>query len=311
MPVHRPSPLTLRPGARRGQSPHLNGPYESGVAPRRESLGPTVGDVTGCTLGPVRSKDEKTADEVSALLVDVAERIVIPRFGALAAEDVQEKRPGDLVTVADRESEAEISRALSLLSPRALVVGEEQVFTDPGALDGLAGAEEAWVIDPIDGTKNFTLTVPNFAIMVAHVREGETVEAWIYQPMYDAMYRAEKGAGVRRNGVSVVRRTDRARPLGAAYVRLDPPPRGVDLCRRWSSCGIDYPKLVEGEIDFLLYREGKPWDHLPGALMVCEQGGRSATRAGLDYRPGTMDAPLSVIPSDQWERVREALAGTS
>lgn len=247
--------------------------------------------------------DARTADEVSDLLVDVARRVVLPRFGTLRDDQVLQKRPGDLVTVADREAEAEISAALRLLSPSALVVGEEESFLDPSLLDKLAVADEAWVVDPIDGTRNFTRHSPDFALMVAHVRGGETVEGWIYQPIHDAMYRAELGAGVLCNGEPVARHADRPRLLGAAYTRQSGQPEHIDLRRSWGACGIDYPKLLTGEIDFLAYREGLPWDHLPGCLMVTQMGGRAATRDGVPYAPGVASAPLSVIPADEWDIV--------
>ncbi|MDR0284959.1 MAG: inositol monophosphatase [Propionibacteriaceae bacterium] len=255
----------------------------------------------------VRSSDS-IADAVTDTILTVAAEIVMPRFGTLQAGDVAEKHPGDLVTIADREAEAAIARAIRDLRPTAFIVGEEQVFADPTSLDGLATAEDAWVIDPVDGTRNFANGSPNFAIMVAHVRAGTTVEGWIYQPVNQAMYQAESGAGVRLGGEPVVRRAARERLLGSAYVRLATPPDVIDLVRGASACGIDYPRLVEGEFDFLLYREGKPWDHLAGALMTVESGGRSATLAGDDYRPGVTCAPLSVVPADQWELVRTALA---
>jgi len=255
----------------------------------------------------MRSSDETISSQVPVILMEVAERIVVPRFGALTKEDVEEKKPGDLVTIADKQAEKEIETALRMLTPQALIVGEEHAFAVPEIVDGLAGADEAWVIDPIDGTKNFAKSSPDFAIMVAHVLSGEVIESWIYQPMHDAMYHTEKGAGVRRNDQPIRRHAERTRLLGAAYLRFDPLPCSLDLRRSWSSCGIDYPKLAEGEIDFLLYREGKPWDHLPGALMVAEMGGRTAIRTGQSYRPGISAAPLSVIPANQWEQVRDAL----
>ena len=258
----------------------------------------------------MRSSDETISSEVPGILMEVAETIVVPHFGSLTADEIQEKKPGDLVTVADKQSEQAITAALRMLTPQALIVGEEQAFLTPEILIGLADAEEAWVIDPIDGTKNFTKSSPNFAIMAAHIRSGETVESWIYQPMYSAMYHSQKGAGVRRNSVPIQRHVDRVRLLGSAYLRLDPVPDALDLRRSWSSCGIDYPKLLEGEVDFLCYREGKPWDHLPGALMVAEMGGRTATQAGIDYRPGITDAPLSVIPRYRWEQVQDGLGLT-
>jgi len=251
----------------------------------------------------------KSSDEVRTILLDVAESVVIPHFGTLTDTQVSEKGPGDLVTIADREAEAQISQALRKLTPYAVIVGEEQAFFTPEILDGLADAEEAWVIDPIDGTRNFTRTSPDFAMMIARLYRGEVVESWIYQPIHSAMYHAEKGAGVSRDQTPIDRRADRSRLLGAAYVRLEQADT-LDLRRSWGSCGIDYPKLVEGEIDFLLYREGKPWDHLPGSLMVTEMGGRTATLSGQDYRPGVVAPPLSVIPSEQWPDVRDALEST-
>jgi len=255
----------------------------------------------------MRSSDETISSQVPVILMEVAERIVVPRFGALTEDDVEEKKPGDLVTIADKQAEEKIETALRMLTPQALIVGEEHAFTAPEIMDDLSGVDEAWVIDPIDGTRNFTKSSPDFAIMVAHVLCGEVTESWIYQPMHDAMYHAERGAGVRRNGQPVRRHSERARLLGAAYLRINPLPGSLDLRRSWGACGIDYPKLVEGEIDFLLYREGKPWDHLPGALMVAEMGGRTAIRTGQCYRPGISAAPLSVIPANQWEHVRDVL----
>ena len=87
---------------------------------------------------------------VSEQLQDVAERVILPRFGALGVGEVEEKKPGDLVTVADREAEVELVRILSAVDPGSLVVGEEGVFADPGRLDALPSAERAWVIDPVD-----------------------------------------------------------------------------------------------------------------------------------------------------------------
>ena len=73
-------------------------------------------------------------DEVADLIRDVCERVILPRFGALASHEVIQKRPGDVVTVADREAEAELTAAFGRATPGALVVGEEASFADPTAL---------------------------------------------------------------------------------------------------------------------------------------------------------------------------------
>lgn len=251
-------------------------------------------------------------DAVSALLSEVAERVILPRFGALASGEILEKKPGDLVTVADREAEADLARVLHAAHPSALVIGEEGSFVDRTALAQLAGAEHAWVIDPVDGTRNFAHGRPDFAVMLAEVRHGETVHGWILQPIHQRLYVAEHGAGVMRNGMPV-RRTPPARrvPVGGTYVRPQPDAAGaVQVIRPWGSCGIDYPRLVEGAIDFLAYRSLHPWDHLPGGLMVREVGGRVATDEGVEFAPGVTGRRLiAAADADTWECAREALFG--
>lgn len=249
---------------------------------------------------------------VAQQLRDVAERVILPRFGALAEGEIEEKKPGDLVTIADREAEQELARLLSAADPAALVVGEEGVFCDPSRLEALPAAERAWVIDPVDGTRNFSRGSSDFAVMLAEVQHGQAVRGWIWQPVHERMYIAERGAGVACNGEPVRRvAADRPRPLGATYIPL----RGEDAAqvqvrRSWGSCGIDYPKLVAGEVDFLTYRSMFPWDHLAGALMVTEFGGRVANEDGVDYRAGAIGRRLiAAMEPSLWPTVRDALLG--
>lgn len=252
-------------------------------------------------------------EQVSELLVDVADRIILPRFGALGSGDIEEKKPGDLVTVADRDAEVEIARVLRDAQPDVLVVGEEGVFTNPTTLDALPGADHAWVIDPVDGTRNFARGRPDFAVIVAEVRRGETVRGWIWQPIHSLLYVAERGSGVTCNGERLAPPppSQRSVPLGASYLPVPGEEQAdVRLVRSWGSCGIDYPKLITGEVDFLCYRSMFPWDHLAGALMLTELGGRIATDTGVDYHPGVIGRRLvSAIEPGLWHVVRDALFG--
>jgi fructose-1,6-bisphosphatase/inositol monophosphatase family enzyme len=251
-------------------------------------------------------------DQVSDLLKEVAERLILPRFGALTTGEVIEKGPGDLVTVADREAEAELTRMLRQADPGAVVVGEEGVFCDPRMLDVLPTAAHAWVIDPVDGTRNFTKGRPDFAVMLAELRFGETVRGWIWQPLHNQLFVAEAGAGVTRNGVQLAAPPQpRTVPLGATYLPVPGEERAVvKVIRSWGSCGIDYPKLITGEVDFLSYRSMFPWDHLPGGLMVTELGGRIATDSGEDYHAGVIGRRLVAANTALlWEEARDSLFG--
>ena len=236
-------------------------------------------------------------DDVLKLLQDVAEEVIKPRFRALAAEEIAEKNPGDLVTVADREAEVRITEALLRAYPDALVLGEEASADDPGLMARFQSAEHAFTVDPVDGTKNFVHGSPDHAVMVAELRGGEVVRSWIWQPQHEIAYVAERGAGAWENGRRLVRPpladdlrgvTSRRTWVGRAVGAL----RALDLT--WVCCGVDYPKLVEGAADYALYRRAKPWDHAPGSLLLTEAGGFVGTFDGSPYRP-RLDPPLGLI----------------
>lgn len=239
-------------------------------------------------------------DEVLTLLQEVAAQVVTPRFRSLADGQVHEKRPGDLVTVADREAEVLITRALNAAYPDALVLGEEAHAADHALLDRYLAAEHAFTVDPVDGTKNFVHGSPDHAVMVGEVRGGQGVRAWIWQPEHQTAWVAERGAGTWRNGERVRRDPvpDHIPPRGVTSVwamrghALDGLP---PLVGSWVCCGVDYPKLVEGEADYLLYRRNHPWDHVPGTLIVAEAGGYAGHPDGVPYtarslRPGLLVA---------------------
>ena len=77
------------------------------------------------------------------------------------------------------------------------------------------------------------------------------------------------------------------------------------------SAGMEYPQIVEGRQEFILYWRTLPWDHAPGSLLVTEAGGVSARLDGTGYRPGGPDEDGLLVASDPaaWERTREILLG--
>lgn len=259
-------------------------------------------------------------DAVLALLQNVAAQVVTPRFRSLAEHQIDEKNPGDLVTVADREAEELLTRALHAAYPGCVVIGEEAVSADATVLDAIEGAEHLFTVDPVDGTKNFVNGSKDHAVMVAEVRRGITTRSWIWQPEHELAYVAERGAGATRNGELLPRRertaalparelrgaTSRWALRGESFGGLPP------LVGSWVCCGVDYPMLAQGEVDFLLYahKGGHPWDHAPGALLLEETGGRVVALAdGRDYRvvaqAGGLVALGCVADADV---VRESLA---
>ena len=223
---------------------------------------------------------------VMELMQSVAAEVITPRFRSLSESQIDEKKPGDLVTVADREAEELLTAALLEAYPEAVVLGEEAYAGAPELMERFRAADHAFTVDPVDGTKNFVHGSKDHAVMIAEVQDGVTVRGWIWQPEHEMAWVAERGAGVRRNGELVRRTPAGAQPQGATSIwsRRGRQPDGLPRLRgSWVCCGVDYPRLIEGEADFLLYGHTNPWDHLPGTLMVAEAGGASAHPDGTPY----------------------------
>ncbi|GAA1509478.1 inositol monophosphatase family protein [Nocardioides humi] len=236
---------------------------------------------------------------VLTLLQDVAAEVINPRFRTLSDEQVAEKNPGDLVTVADHESEALITAALQAAYPDALVLGEEAMAGDPALLDRFATAEHAFTVDPVDGTKNFVNGSPDHAVMVAEVRGGEVTRGWIWQPQHATSYVAERGAGAWRNGERLTVAGPGAdtpfRTARRAWVGRELGGLGT-LELTWACCGVDYPHLVAGDARALLYSRSMPWDHLPGGLILTEAGGTIGQHDGTPLQPQALAGGIVAAP---------------
>src|SRR5262245_54483812 len=113
----------------------------------------------------------------------VAAEHILPRFRRLATHEIREKGPGNLVTIADTEAEHALTARFREYLPGSVAVGEEAVATDPLVLDRLSGEAPAWILDPVDGTMNFTRSIPRFAVMVALSVRATVQAGWIHDPV--------------------------------------------------------------------------------------------------------------------------------
>jgi len=261
----------------------------------------------------------KTGDSqrVAELMRETAAAELLPRFRNLADGEVREKRPGDVVTVADVASEQRLAVGLATILPGVPVVGEEAVEKDPGLVDLIARVgERCWVVDPLDGTSNFASGRDRFAMIVCLIEDRETVGGWILDVPNGRMAIALKGQGVILDGMAVEGRPPR-RPLhGLLAPRVNREfdrQLAPDQRRRLGSlstlkcAGREYIDMLSGAYDFNLYRRTKPWDHAAGALMMSEAGGRAIRFSGAPYRPADpVDSGIISAPSA--EAVAEAKA---
>ena len=256
-------------------------------------------------------------DRIAGILRDTASREILPRFRMLAEGDIREKRPGDLVTVADLAAEKRLIQELEAAAPGTIAMGEESVHEDPTRLDLLAGAQPVWIIDPIDGTANFARGQPAFAVIVAYLEGGVVQAGWIYEPLADVMIAASRGGGAWSGGtrLSVVSAADAAASTGSAYGRT---PKGVrnaealkasgkvGSLRNRGCSGLEYLDLAMGVSQFSLHSRSLPWDHAAGMLIAVEAGGVASFLDGTDYDPRISDrALMAAANQDAWRLVHD------
>ena len=266
---------------------------------------------------------------IEKIIAEVGATEIMPRFRKLAAQDIERKSDNSEVTVADKEAERALIVRLTDALPGSVVIGEEGFAADPAILSHFSGADYIWVIDPIDGTSNFIKGVAEFGTMVALVRQRKTVAAWIHDPNTGDTLMAEQGGGVLL-GAHKMRLAGRDPSLptvsiiGSRLRKLLSAPEIASLLgkmpkfERGSAAAFDYGRLFTGEAHFarstapraasLLYRQSKPWDHVPGLFLLAEGGGYAADLLGQPYEMGMGKNGLLLAASrEAWEVAYQAL----
>ncbi len=202
---------------------------------------------------------------------------VIARHAAAGRRAATEKSADNPVTAADLEANAAITAILRRAFPGDAILSEETA-DDSTRL----GASRVWVIDPLDGTKEFVAGVPEFAVSVALVVDGRPVAASLYQPITRECFHAWRGGGAWLDGerLAVSRQTELAKSVLAAS-RTETGRGQLDAVRarfaRVEAIGSVAWKLAviaAGRVDVWLSLAAKhEWDVCAGDLIVHEAGG--------------------------------------
>jgi histidinol-phosphatase len=192
--------------------------------------------------------------------------------------DVSLKPDQTPVTQADREGEQMIRQVITRAFPDHGFLGEEY---------GAEGSTEVrWIIDPIDGTKNFVRRIPIWAVLIGFEEHGAVTAGVMLNPMTDELFAAAKGAGASRNGrpiqVSDVAELSQAFFIHAGLGvvrqagRWDGFVRLIDATDRQRGFGdyYGYGLVAGGQADVYAEVDLKPWDLAPAKIIVEEAGGR-------------------------------------
>jgi histidinol-phosphatase len=182
------------------------------------------------------------------------------------------------VTKADQEAETAIRGILSRATPGFGFLGEE--FGQEGS------TSHRWIIDPIDGTKNFVRHIPIWAVLIALEENGQVTTGVVHNPVTDELFWARKGEGAWANGERI--RVSTCAAMGDAmllhsslnllkrvgywdgFVRL------VDATSRQRGFGdyYGYCLVAAGKGEIYAEADLKPWDAAPMKILIEEAGGR-------------------------------------
>lgn len=207
--------------------------------------------------------------------------ILAERFGAPAAGVRSKTSATDLVSEADERAEHTIVGFLRARRPDDAIVAEEG-----SAVAGRTGVR--WYVDPLDGTINFLYGIPHWCVAICCADARGAVAAIVYDPLRDELFTAMRRAGAWLNDAPVATTGKRklAEALvatGFAYVADARRRQGRILAgvvaevrdvRRNGSASLDLAWVAASRLDAYFESVDKPWDWMPGALLVREAGGR-------------------------------------
>src|SRR5579862_4830653 len=207
---------------------------------------------------------------------------------------IEYKGDADLVTAADRASEALIRERITKLFPSHDVLGEEQGLNDQGS-------DYRWYVDPLDGTTNFAHGYPVFCVSMAlehrQDTEAKRIAGVVYDPTRDELFSAEIGKGAHLNGkpIHVSKAATLKECLLATgfpshkrhknpnihfYHQITLRTHGV---RRAGSAALDLCNVASGRFDGFWEFNLNPWDTAAGVLIVQEAGGKVTDFSGGEF----------------------------
>jgi myo-inositol-1(or 4)-monophosphatase len=212
-----------------------------------------------------------------------------------------------LVTDADLRADAAIQAVIRAAAPAHVILSEESVGVDGAA------AEHLWVLDPLDGTDEFSRGAPSCCVCVAYARAGRPEAAAVYDPFRDELFSAHRGQGATLNGQPL--RVSPTSDLARAVVAFTSPDRrrsevafretravlaalieATQQVRVYGSTALEICWVAAGRLEGKVSLRGRVWDFLAAALILEEAGGVCRDLAGQPIDLATIGAVASNGP---------------
>jgi myo-inositol-1(or 4)-monophosphatase len=225
-------------------------------------------------------------NEIIEAVKKIALQELKPRFANVAR---RHKKNGSFLTEADLAVQTRIQSLLQKKYPDVAFLGEEMSEEQQQAT--LASPDGVWILDPLDGTSNFSAGIPYYAISLAYIKEGIIEWGMVYDPERDECFTATYGDGARLNGepilhqdagVSINKSTavidfKRLDNELAARIASQPP---YSSQRSFGGVALDWCWLATGRFHIYLHGQQNIWDYAAGHLVFNEVGGSSCTLEG-------------------------------
>jgi myo-inositol-1(or 4)-monophosphatase len=217
------------------------------------------------------------------------------------------KGRADIVTDVDLAAEREILGLLRSEYPRFGILSEESA-----PIESESGSPYSWVIDPLDGTRNYANGIPHFCVVVALAQGEEMVLGVTYDPMREELFTAQAGQGAFLNGnaIAVSKQQEMGQCLlgfdlgyvdekaGLALDMMRSLWPGFQSMRLMGSSALGLAYAAAGRVDLYFHHALAPWDVASGLLLVREAGGEVVDRQGrraLLHTPSVIAASPHLI----------------
>ena len=227
---------------------------------------------------------------ISDLLVEVNELIILKYFKNLSSKHINTKSSDDdYVSIADKESEIYIVKNLIGFLNINQYIGEETSYSNKDDYKSHEKNALYWVIDPIDGTKNYINGKNEFCSMISLVFNSIPIASFVYYPLKNLLVYAFKGFGAYSLEIKTkkiiqlrIQQNSLANIVGSGGTKgIQEPLRQKVLqnLRRYTnrlfigSAGIEAIMLASNETQFVFHGRVTPWDHSPLDLIIKESGG--------------------------------------
>lgn len=227
-----------------------------------------------------------------------AGKLIRDNYGKIKTKEMKADKSS--VTNVDKESEALIISRIKKKFPDHAILSEESGSNNKKS-------EYLWIIDPIDGTRNFMHEIPLFSVSIGLVKNNRPYIGVVYFPILDEIYHAEKGKGAFLNGkkIHVSARTIKDMPLmsyGANIFEKDVEwhkrkvselVKITSKIRMFGCATVNMSYLAAGRFDAFIGRYGKIWDYAASIVIVNEAGGKITDIEGKPYTMETTDFVVS------------------